>query len=141
MSTDIETFQVHQRFKMNSDFWPQARGPPNPSANNSFQSLMDQTNDYHRAQQAQNFHNNNNNNNNDTAVDMKEQLMSQENQNAFGQVAAGFALQQQQQQQQQHQQQLQQPAPTASPGAENSSTESKFNAEKIVNEIQVSSLV
>lgn len=117
---------------MNSDFWP-PRGPPsNPSGN--FQPMMDTGNDYHiqnqrNQQQASAFLNNNNNANEGNVVDMKDHLMpGQENQNNFNQSQSGFQINQQQQQ----------PAPVASPGAENSSPESKFNTDKFVNEIQVS---
>lgn len=120
---------------MNSDFWP-PRGP-NPSGNN-FQPMMDATNvDYHHQRsQPGGFHNNNNNNNNNNSndtnngvVDMKDHLIAgQENQNNFNQSQSGFQINQQQQP----------PAPVASPGAENSSPESKFNTDKFVNEIQVS---
>jgi hypothetical protein len=121
MSLDIQ-----RNFKMNSDFWPQSRGPqPNPNQNNNFPSLMD-TSDY-RAQQ--NFPENNN-------VDMKEHLMPQStadgSQNNFQQQQTNFQGIQGGQQQQ--------PPPAASPGAdvENESPEAKFNADKLVNEIQVS---
>lgn len=60
---------------------------------------------------------------------MKDHLIAgQENQNNFNQSQSGFQINQQQQP----------PAPVASPGAENSSPESKFNTDKFVNEIQVS---
>ena len=92
------------------------------------------TNDFHnqRNQQASSgFHNNNNNNpsdnNNSGVVDLKDHLIGgQESQNNFNQSQSGFQINQQQQ-----------PAPVASPGAENSSPESKFNADKFVNDIQV----
>lgn len=114
---------VLQGLKMNSS-WPIG---PNPSGNNSF-PLMDPTNEYHQRNQQQAFHNNNNNNN-DTNNDMKDHLIpGQESQNNFNQSQSGFQINQQQQQ----------PAPVASPGAENSSPESKFNTDKFVNEIQVS---
>lgn len=137
MSLDVQ--QSHQEgLKMNPDFWPPRGPPPNPSGN-SFQPMMDPTNDYHhqrnQLQTASGFHNNNNNNNNTSdnnngVVDMKDHLIAgQENQNNFNQTQSGFQINQQQQQQ---------PAPVASPGAENSSPESKFNTDKFVNEIQVS---
>lgn len=127
MSLDIQ-----RNFKMNSDFWPQSRGPPGqPNSNqnnNNFQSLMD-TSDY-RAQQ--NFPNVDNNN-----VDMKEHLMSQ---SAADSSQNNFQQQQNNFQGIQSGQQQQQPPQAVSPGAEieNSSPEAKFNAEKLVNEIQVS---
>lgn len=158
MSLDIQ----QQHFKMNSDFWPQARGPPASSATNlNFPSMMDTTSaDYlnntgrnpqqqpqQQQQAATGFHNNNNNNNNENNnVDMKEHLMSQSTdqnlQNNFNTQASGFSMSQQQPQPngQAQPQQQQQPPPSASPGAENSSPESKFNADKLVNEIQVSFL-
>lgn len=103
---------------MNSDFWP-ARGS---SSGNNFQPMMDTTNDYHQRNQANDF-SNNNNNTNENGVDMKDHLISgQDNQNSFNQSQSGFQ---------------QQPAPVSSPGTENSSPESKFNADKFVNEIQV----
>lgn len=119
MSLDIQ-----RNFKMNSDFWPQSRGPPGqPNGNqNNFPSLMD-TSEY-RAQQ--NFPENNN-------VEMKEHLMQQTPadgaQNNFQQQQTNF----------QGIQSGQQPPPAQSPGAdvENESPEAKFNAEKLVNEIQV----
>lgn len=129
MSLNVQ--QSHQEsLKMNSDFWPPRGLPPNPSSNN-FQPMMDQTNDYHHQrnqQQQAGFHNNNNNNNNASdGVDMKDHLTAdQENQNNFNQSQSGFQINQQQ------------PAPVASPGAESSSPESKFNTDKFVNEIQVS---
>ncbi|XP_070501692.1 uncharacterized protein dati isoform X3 [Chironomus tepperi] len=159
MSLDIQ----QQHFKMNSDFWPQARGPPVSTATNlNFPSMMDTTSaDYlnntgrnpqqqqqqppQQQQAATGFLNNNNNNNNNenNNVDMKEHLMSQSTdqnlQNNFNSQASGFSMTQQQQQpngQAQPQQQQQQPPPSASPGAENSSPEAKFNADKLVNEIQ-----
>lgn len=116
---------------MNSDFWP-SRGAPNPAGNN-FQSIMDPANDYHlqrnQQQTPSGFHNNNNNNDaNNGVADMKDHLIAgQENQNNFNQSQSGFQINQQQQ-----------PAPVASPSAENSSPESKFNTDKFVNEIQVS---
>lgn len=155
MSLDIH----QQHFKMNSDFWPQARGPPVSSAASlNFPSMMDTaSSDFHsssgRGEQAgsgflnnnnsnntntNNINNNNNNDNNN--VDMKEHMMSQptdqNHQNSsFNNPTSGFAITPQHQQLQQ-----QQPAPSISPGAENSSPEAKFNAEKIVNEIQVGGL-
>lgn len=165
MSLDIQ----QQHFKMNSDFWPQARGPP--ATNVNFPSMMDTTSaDYHtntgrnpqqqqqqqqplpQQQQAANGFqiNNNNNNNENNNVDMKEHLMSQSTdpnlQNNFNTQGNGFGMTQQPQQPNgqaqppQQQQQQQQPPPSASPGAENSSPEAKFNADKLVNEIQVSLL-
>lgn len=145
MSLDIE-----RTFKMNSDFWPQARGPPGqqlqqqqqqqnaqqqPQNNNNFPSLMDTSSDYHRNQ---NFHASENNN-----VDMKEHLMAQsaaavvaaENSQNFTQSSPFPAMNQTPTNGQQGQQQ---PLPSTSPGAENSSPEVKFNAEKLVHEIQVS---
>lgn len=131
MSLNVQ--QSHQEsLKMNSDFWPPRGPPPNPSGNN-FQPMMDQTNDYHhqrnqQQQAASGFHNNNNNNNNASdGVDMKDHMTAgQENQNNFNQSQSGFQINQQQ------------PAPVASPGAESSSPESKFNTDKFVSEIQVS---
>lgn len=109
---------------MNSDFWP-SRGP---LSGNNFHPMVDASNEYHqRNQQATTgFHNNNNaSDNND--VDLKDHLMAgQDSQIPFNQT--GIAINQQQQQQ---------PAPVASPSVESSSPESKFNAEKFVNEIQV----
>lgn len=129
MSLDVQ--QSHQEsLKMNSDFWP-PRGPPPNAPGNNFQPMMDPSSDYHlqRSQQqaASGFHNNNNNNtsDNNNGVDMKDHL---ENQNNFNQSQSGFQINQQQQQ----------PAPVASPSAENSSPESKFSTDKFVNEIQVS---
>lgn len=138
MSLDIE-----RTFKMNSDFWPQARGPPGtqqqqqqqqqPQTNN----FMDTSNnDYRQQQQQQNFHATDNN------VDMKEHLMANpvvDSQNNFQNNSSGFqgmssvaaaaaAVANGQGQ----------PIPSTSPGAENSSPEVKFNAEKLVHEIQVS---
>lgn len=112
-----------QSSKMNSDFWP-ARGP---SSGNNFQPMMDSTNEYHQRNQQQAasgfLNNNNTNDNNNGVIDMKDHLIGgQENQNSFNQSQSGFQ---------------QQPAPASSPGAENSSPESKFNADKFVNEIQV----
>lgn len=140
MSLDIE-----RTFKMNSDFWPQARGPPGqqqqqqnaqqqqPQNNNNFPSLMDTSSDYHRNQQ--NFHASENNN-----VDMKEHLMAQsaavvaaENSQNFTQSSPFPAMNQTPT----NGQGQQQPLPSTSPGAENSSPEVKFNAEKLVHEIQV----
>lgn len=116
------SLEVHQQsFKMNSDFWP--RGPPG----NNF-PMMDQT-DFHQQrnqqQSSSGFHgNNNNNNDNNNAVDLKDHLISgQENQNNFNQSQSGFQIN---------------PAPVESPGADNSSPESKFSNDKFVNEIQVS---
>lgn len=137
MSLDIE-----RTFKMNSDFWPQARGPPGhqqqqqqnaqqPQNNNNFPSLMDASSDYLRNQQ--NFHASENNN-----VDMKEHLMAQsaaaENSQNFTQTSPFPAMNQTPT----NGQGQQQPLPSTSPGAENSSPEVKFNAEKLVHEIQVS---
>lgn len=128
MSLEVQQSH-HESLKMNSDFWP-PRGPPSNAPGNNFQTMMDSTNEYHlqRSQQqaGSGFHNNNNNNNtsdNNNGVDMKDHL---ENQNNFNQSQSGFQINQQQ------------PAPVASPGAENSSPESKFNTDKFVNEIQVS---
>lgn len=120
------SMDVQQSLKMNSDFWP-PRGP----TSNSFQPMMDPTNDYHQHQRnqqhsASGFHNNNNNETNNGVVDMKDHLIAgQENQNSFNQSQSGFQINQQ-------------PAPVVSPGAESSSPESKFNADKFVNDIQVS---
>lgn len=120
MSLDVHQSQVEQSLKMNTEFWP-PRGPP---SGNNFQ-MMD---DYHQRSQQQaisGFHNNNNNSgeNNNGVVDLKDHLMGQEN--SFNQSQSGFPINQQQ------------PAPVASPGADSSSPESKFNADKFVNEIQV----
>jgi hypothetical protein len=138
MSLDIH----NQLFKMNSDFWPQARGPPSntPTGPNAFQqSIMDATGgDF----QSRAFNNNNNETN---SVEMKEHLMQQQqqqssdqnqipnnnNNNNSYQQSNAFAMQNQQQNQPP-------PPPASSPGAENSSPEAKFNTEKLVNEIQVS---
>lgn len=121
------SLEVHQQsFKMNSDFWP-PRGPPS----NNFQPMMDQANDFHQQrnqQQTSSGYNNNNNDNNNGVLDLKDHLISgQENQNSFNQSQSGFQINQQ-------------PAPVASPGAENSSPESKFSNDKFANEIQVSFL-
>lgn len=92
---------------------------------------MDASNEYHQRSQHQassGFHNTN-----DTSsgvVDLKDHLISgQENQNSFNQSQSGFQINQQH------------PAPVASPGADNSSPESKFSTDKFANEIQVSSIV
>lgn len=123
MSLDIQ-----DSLKMNADFWPPRGPPPNPAGNN-FQPLMDPASDYHMQRnnnQSGGFHNNNNNNNDNGVVDLKDHLMAgQENPNNFNQSTSGFQMNQQ-------------PAPVASPGADSSSPESKFNSEKFATEIQVS---
>ncbi|CRL04996.1 CLUMA_CG018076, isoform A [Clunio marinus] len=118
-----------ENLKMNSDFWP-PRGP-NPSGNN-FSPMIDTSNDYHpqrthqqqqQQQTSSGYHSQNDTNN--SVVDLKDHLISgQENQNNYNQSQSGFPMNQQQ------------PAPVASPGAENSSPESKFSADKFSNEIQ-----
>lgn len=122
MSLDVQQ-SLQENLKMNADFWP--RGPNTAS---NFQPLMDSSNEYHMQRngshvQTAGFHNNNNNDNG--VVDLKDHLITgQENQNNFNQSTSGFQLNQQQ--------------PVASPSAENSSPESKFNSEKFANDVQVS---
>lgn len=122
MSLDVQQ-SLQENLRMNADFWP--RGPNTAS---NFQPLMDSSNEYHMQRnvshiQTSGFHNNNNNDNG--VVDLKDHLITgQENQNNFNQSTSGFQLNQQQ--------------PVASPSAENSSPESKFNSEKFANDVQVS---
>lgn len=104
-----------------NDFWP-PRGPNLPG--NNFQQPMMDPNDYsmQRSQSSQPSGSFNNNNQNEV-VDLKDHLMTgQESSNNFNQ-SGSFQINQQQ---------------PASPSAENSSHETKFNGEKFVNEIQVS---
>lgn len=114
------SLDVQENLKMNADFW---RG----SASNNFQPLMDPANDYHMQRNnnpSGGFHNNNNNNNDN---ELKDHLMSgQENPNNYNQSTSGFQMNQQH------------PLPAPSPNADNSSPESKFNGDKFSNEIQVS---